>query len=120
MIAAALALLPAGADAGERAVVPGWQWVDIERCSRGPYCKAGDSCGIEIGSEVVEIGRHGDRVLVRYDARHGASPGTPCDGGEVFWLDADDFATMTERYKAVIAAAAANSSVVDRLLKEER
>jgi hypothetical protein len=63
-----------------------WQWVDIE-----PQSLERNRCGIEKDGLLTEIGVNGTRVLVRYSAPHGASTGTPCDGGEVFFVDAAQF-----------------------------
>jgi hypothetical protein len=66
--------------------VADWQWVELE-----PRMLDYDVCGLEAGGVLTEIGTHENQVLVRYAAPDAFNIGTPCDGGEVFFIDAQQF-----------------------------
>lgn len=70
--------------------VADWQWVDILGLDNESTLFSDENhCGIEMGGKLTEIGTLGNRVLVRYALPDGVyeAPGTPCDGGEVFFMD---------------------------------
>lgn len=93
--------------------VPHWQWVK-------PEVGTGCMCGIETGGIVSEIGRHNDKVLVRYtQPKQGSGFRTACRGKEVFWLDAKDFDTMTQRREQAVKDKAANDEIVMRLINDD-
>ena len=92
------------------ATVPAWEWVDI----KNPEMDPGQACGMVFGNEVELIGRAGTKVLVRY---HGSpTAGTPCDGGEIFFLSISSYRTMTARYKAEVDRRAQQAAEVEKLL----
>lgn len=66
--------------------VTDWQWADIE-----PRTLDHNSCGMEAGGTLTEIGAHGTQILVRYSTANYKTGGTPCDGEEIFFVDAAQF-----------------------------
>lgn len=111
-----LSAFGASALAGNVQTVPRWQWVDV---MRGPsVSNNSEHCGIDVGAEVSEIGRHGNRVLVQYSTPNGR--GTECDTGDVFFLPTDEFERMTERYEALRRSQAEEQRIVSELLEKAK
>lgn len=112
---------------GQTATVPAWQWVDIEAIRGKRPGKFDAVCGIEPGGTVTAIGTLTEdhaangkrfRVLVSYDPPDpGDTGGTPCDGGEAFYLDVTDFQTMTARYEKAQKSEKLRREVTDALLE---
>lgn len=115
-LATILANTPAArADDPKTQIAPNWRWVDVVT-ENG---QTGESCGIEPGGRVDEIGRLGDRVLVRYSPPPGRKPwGTACKGGKLFFLPIVEFEQMTARYRERAAVLQEEVRVIRSLLKK--
>lgn len=90
-----------------------FMWVDIE-----PRGLEHDSCSIQPGDVVHEIGTHEDRVLLRLDSSVMGS-GNSCDGGTVFFVYESIFSTMNDEYARIEAAAKTRQQTVTKLLDNQ-
>lgn len=99
-------------------LIPAWTWV--EPIGSDGY-RLGVTCAINQGGAVEEIGRSGDLVLVRYrrPGQYGRSRGTECQDGQVFFLGADDFDSMTERYAEIRKRQDAAAATARKILGAE-
>ena len=108
---------------GSRAVVPGWQWVEItnespvtQQFSNGTAeLNETDTCGIEMGGLATVTEDHGDTVTVEYTAP-GDPAGTPCPSGVRFMMSKTDFAGMNDSYVAARDAIQTEKDLVKQLL----
>lgn len=103
---------------GDTSIVPEWKWVDVERYLNGQLPdKDEDTCGIEPGGRVTAIGTVSDQVLVSYEPPDDDTAGTPCDGGEVFFLKVVDFISYTDRAEAFAKQELERKRLVNSLLR---
>ncbi len=79
------------------------------------YFEFDNECLALDGGVVTAVARHRDRVLVRYEPPKKKFYGV-CPAGTLFFVQADDFASMNDRYRANLAGLESERRLVGSLL----